>query len=164
MQRLRERFVTPDAVYGTLLFVAVVAALSEDEDTAGDIAATLVFAVVTQVVFFLAHVFAGAVAGHGARGDQVTALGAATAGAARHSLGLLYGPILPAIPLVFGALGLLAADDAENLTLLIAMIILGVLGFLALRDRGSSIPVRILGGLGSAFLGFVIIVLNAIVH
>lgn len=163
-QDFRERFVTADAVYGTVLFVAVVAALSEDEDNRADVVRTLVFAVVTQVVFWIAHVFAGAVAGHGAHRGEVVPLGTATARAARDSLGLLYGPLLPSIPLVLGAFRVLAPDDAEDLTLIVAMVILGVLGFLALADRGSPIIVRVLGAFGSALLGFVIIVLNALVH
>jgi hypothetical protein len=160
----RERVVTPDAVYGTILFAAVVAALSDEDDLRGDIVSTLIFSVITQIVFWIAHVFAGAVAGHGAHGGEVVPLGTATSRAIRHSLGLLYGPVLPAVPLLLGSFGLIAADDAGDLSLLIAMIILGVLGYLAFADRGARVIVRVLGALGSAFLGFVIIVLNMAVH
>jgi hypothetical protein len=162
---LRDRFVTPDAVYGTILFVAVVAASVDDEDRgSGDLAQTLIFAVITQIVFFVAHVFAGAVAGHGARGAELVPLRTATSRAARHSLGLLYAMVLPAIPLVVGVFGLIDVDDAESLALLVAMVILGVLGYLALADHRVAMPWRILGAIGSAFLGFVIIVLNLLVH
>jgi hypothetical protein len=164
LRTLRDRLITPDAVYGTILFVTVVAASADDDTETPEVWMVLVFAIVTQLVFFAAHVFAGAVAGHGARGQELVPLRQATGRAARHSLGLLYGPVLPAIPLVLGAVGVLAADDAEDLTLLVAMVILGVLGYLALGDHRVSVPLRILGALGSAFLGFVIIVLNMLVH
>lgn len=162
---MRERLVTPDAVYGTVLFVALIAALTDDEGTEPvDLVQTLIFAVLTQIVFWVAHVFAGTVAGHGAHGGEVVPLGTAIARAARHSLGLLYGPVLPAVPLILGAVHAIDADTAVDLSFIVAMLILGVLGFLALADRGSHIILRILGGIGSAFLGLLIILLNAIVH
>ncbi|HWR85063.1 MAG TPA: hypothetical protein VN200_03605 [Rhodoglobus sp.] len=161
---LRDRLVTPDAVYGTILFVSVVAASADDGTDTPGVWSVLLFAVVTQLVFFLAHVFAGSVAGHGAHGEELVPLRTAIGRASRHSLGLLYGPVLPAIPLVLGALGVLAPDDAEDLTLYVAMVILGVLGYLALGDHRIALPWRILGGVGAALLGLVIIVLNLLVH
>jgi len=48
--------------------------------------------------------------------------------------------------------------------LLIAMVILGIIGYRAFAERKRPIIVRILGGLGAAMFGFLVIVLNIIVH
>jgi hypothetical protein len=44
------------------------------------------------------------------------------------------------------------------------VVLLGVLGFLAFTARRSNVFVRILGGLGTALLGLVIVIINALLH
>jgi hypothetical protein len=157
LQRVRERLVTPDAVYGLILFSALVGAV-DDEDS--DALEVLLFSVASLVIFWGAHVFAGTIASHGA----ATRLGAAFRRAVLHSSGMLYAAILPSLVLLLGVVHLVSADDAVGLALLVATIILGVLGYSAFALRRSPIVIRILGGIGTALFGLLMIVLNIVVH
>ena len=65
---------------------------------------------------------------------------------------------------LLGALNLIPYDDAVDAALWTTMGLLGVLGFLAFTARRSNVIIRILGGLGTAFLGLVIIIINAVLH
>ena len=156
-QWVRDHFVTADAVYGLILYSALIAGVSDDDETALEV---LLISAASLVIFWGAHVFAGTVAGHGAE----TALGTALRRAFGHSSGMLYASILPSLVLILGAFHLLAADDAVNLALLAATIVLGVLGYYAFSQRKRPVIIRILGGLGTAVFGTFMIVLNVIVH
>jgi len=156
-QWVRDHFVTADAVYGLILYSALVAGVSDDHSDALEV---LIFAAASLVIFWGAHVFAGTVAGHGAE----LSLGAALRRALGHSSGMLYAAILPSLALLLGVFHLVSADDAVNLGLLVATIVLGVLGYYAFSQRRSPVIIRILGGLGTAVFGLLMIVLNIIVH
>ncbi len=149
--------INADAVYGLILYSALVAAISDNDASALDV---LIGAGFTLIVFWGAHVFAGAITGHGAERP----LGQATREALGHSSGMLFASIIPSIPLIFGVFGVVSTDDAVNWSLLIAMAILGIIGYRAFAQRGRPIIVRILGGLGAAMFGFLVIVLNILVH
>lgn len=77
---------------------------------------------------------------------------------------MLYASALPSVPLILGAFSLMSTDDAVSLSLLIAMIVLGTLGYNALGERGKHPVLRVLGAIGTASFGFFIIVLNIAVH
>src|SRR4051794_21352263 len=78
-----HRFVTAEAVYGLVLYAAVVAAASDESSepdasdatlvlndttvTIPDALGVLLWVVLSMIVFWAAHVFAHAVAGHGVR-------------------------------------------------------------------------------------------------
>ena len=156
-QWVRDHFVTADAVYGLILYSALIAGVSDDHSSAIEV---LVFAAASLVIFWGAHVFAGTVAGHGAE----LSLGAALRKALGHSSGMLYAAILPSLALLLGVFRLTSADDAVNLALLVATAVLGVLGFYAFSQRKRAMIIRILGGLGTALFGALMILLNIIVH
>ena len=153
---MRERFLTPDAVYGLILFSVLVAGVSDDDSSAFDV---LLFSVLSLVIFWSAHVFAGTVSAHGKQ-----SLGAAMRQSLKHSSGMLYSSILPSLALVAGAFHLISTDNAVDLSLLLAMIVLGLLGYRSFAQRKSPIIVRILGALGTAFFGLLVIILNLLVH
>jgi len=157
VQDLRHRFITADTVYGSILFAALVAVVSDEDSDALEV---LVVSVFSLVVFWLAHVYAGTITGHG----KELKMGAAFRASVRHSSGMLFAAILPAVPLVLGAFHVLGEDDAIDLCLLIVTVILGVLGFLSFAERGYRIPMRIVGALTTAFFGVLIIGLNTAVH
>jgi len=152
-----DRLVNADAVYGLIVYSALIAAISDKDANALDV---LVGAGLTLVVFWGAHAFADAITRHGAERP----LGQATREAIGHSSGMLYASIIPSIPLIVGALGLVSTDDAVSFSLLIAMVILGIVGYRAFAERKRPIIVRILGGLGAAMFGFLVILLNILVH
>jgi hypothetical protein len=158
---MREHFVTPDAVYGLILYSALIGGVSDDDSDSVEV---LVISVASLLIFWGAHVFAGTIASHGVKDGKEVTLGAAMRTAFSDSSGMLYASILPSIPLVVGAFGILATDDAVSLSLLIAMVVLGVLGYKSFAQRGASVARRIGGALGTASFGFLMIALNVAVH
>ena len=154
---VRERLVTPDAVYGLILFSALIGAVDDDNSAALEV---LVVAVSSLVIFWGAHVFAGTITVHGAE----MRLGVATRHAMAHSMGMLYAAILPTLVLLLGVFHVMSADDAVSLALLVATVILGVLGYSAFAQRRAHVAIRILGAIGTALFGLLMIVLNIAVH
>lgn len=154
---MRERLVTPDAVYGLILFSALIGAVDHDDS---DTAEVLLVSAVSLVIFWGAHVFAATITAHGA--DMK--LGAAIRRAIGHSMGMLYAAVLPAIVLLLGVFQVISAGNAVGLALLTATIVLGVLGYYAFAQRRSHMAIRILGALGTALFGLLMIVLNIAVH
>lgn len=151
------RLVTVDAIYGLILYAALIAAVSDEESHPVEVLFVSVFSL---VIFWGAHVYAGTIVNHVGNSPLHVAIGKAM----RHSSGMLVAAILPSVPLVLGAFGVLNDDDSVDYALLIVTVLLAVLGYVALKIRGANIAVRILGGIGSALFGTLIIALNAAVH
>jgi hypothetical protein len=151
------RLVTVDAIYGLILYAALIAAVSDEESHPLEVLFVSVFSL---VIFWGAHVYAGTIVNHVGNSPLHVAIGKAM----RHSSGMLVAAILPSVPLVLGAFGVLNDDDSVDYALLIVTVLLAVLGYVALKIRGANIAVRILGGIGSALFGTLIIALNAAVH
>lgn len=156
-QWVREHFVTADAVYGLILYSALIAGVSDENETALEV---LLISVASLLIFWAAHVFAGTVAGHNADNS----LGMSLRHAFAHSSGMLYAAILPSLALILGIAHLISTDNSVDLALLIATVVLGVLGYYAFSQRRRHVVIRILGGIGTAFFGLLMIVLNLIVH
>jgi hypothetical protein len=181
LSAIRDRVVTADAVYGTILFAALIA-VSSDADHSGDgipgnetgfhveitvgervdLIQTLLVSVVTLVVFWIAHVYARTIAGHGTRDGRDVRLGAAFRSAIEHSNGMLWSAIPATLVMLLGIIGLI--PDASDWALVVNILVLGVLGYQSLSERGRSIPMRILGGVITAVLGLVIILIDIAVH
>lgn len=157
LQRVRERIVTPDAVYGLILFSALIGAVDDGDSEALDV---LLVSVISLVIFWGAHVFAGTIALQGAE----KRLGLAFRRAVAHSTGMLYAAILPSLVLLLGVFHVLSAGAAVDLALLVTAIVLGVLGYSAFAQRRSPVVIRILGGIGTALFGLLMILLNIVVH
>jgi hypothetical protein len=175
MGRVRDRVVTADAVYGTILFAALVAVASDEEGTealtidVGEAAidrveslTVLLVAGGSLVAFFLAHVYARTIAGHGVRRGEDVPVGRAFREAVRESAGMLLAAIPSTLLLLLGAIGIL--PDAPDWALLVAVVVLFVLGYQALAERGSAVWRRIVGGLVSALLGLVVIAIDIAAH
>ena len=153
---LAERFATPSAVYGLILFTVLIAVASDDHSHIGTV---FILSVTSLVVFFLAHVFAHTLGYHGEIG-----LRRATAQSVHHSSGMLYASIPPGIVLGVGALLGADAEAVADLALVVAVVVLGILGYFAYAQRTTSVAFRIVGALGTALLGGFIIVLDYLVH
>jgi len=157
---LRETLGTPSAVYGLVLYQALIAAKVGDEDDQTPTALVAVISVATLLVFFAAHVFAEWVAGHG-RHDLRHALRRAFA----NSLGMLLSAIPPTIVLIVCAVLGIAAWDAEDWAMLVAVLMLAFLGYEAFAQRGYPVWLRVVGGaLGTATIGVIVILLNFLAH
>lgn len=177
LPRFLHRVVTPEAVYGLVLYATIVAAASTAAEAGkpklvlgdftfhlDDAVAVLIWVVASVVVFWAAHVFAHAVAAHGIHEGEAVTVGEATRRALGHSAGMLYAPILPTIAIVLGALDIIPDGVVFQAALWISVALLGILGFLAFTARRARIGVRVLGGLVIAGLGLVIIIVNALMH
>jgi hypothetical protein len=158
---LDARFVSASAVYGTILYSALIAVVSTDDDTSLSV---LFYSLLSLVIFWAAHIYAGTVANHGVKNGTEIGLRAAFRMAVAESSGMLWAAILPSVALILGGFGLLSYDVSVVVALWIAVVVLGVLGFLAFAQRRSRIVIRILGAIGTALFGLVMIVLNTAVH
>ncbi len=154
---VRQRLVAPDAVYGLILFSALIGAVDDDDSQVSEV---LLVSVASLLIFWGAHVFAGTITTHGA--DY--RLGEAVRRSMSHSMGMLYAAIFPSLVLLLGLFHVMSADEAVTLALLVATVILGVLGYSAFAQRRAHIAIRILGAIGTALFGALMIVLNIAVH
>src|SRR4051794_23909765 len=100
-----------DAVYGTILVLAVVAALSEDH--AATPGAILGGALATSLVFWVVHVYAE-VLSRRTSGDTMP-MWPLLHEAARQEWPLVEAALTPGVPLLLGALGLFGRSLAINL-------------------------------------------------
>ena len=159
-QRLRHELVTPESIYGTIIVSALIVLVEDGESDFS----LLVAVAATSFVFWVAHVFASTVAHHGKRDGVEIPLGEALGRAVRHSSGLLLAAIIPIGTLALGALGVLPEDDAYVLALFVGVAVLFALGWLAFAERGSRWFVCLLGAVGTALLGVIVILLKAFFH
>lgn len=158
---LRGRLVTADAVYGLILYSALIAVVSTDH---GDSLEVFVVSALSLLVFWAAHVYAGTIAGHGMRDGSEVRVRDALRTTIGHVSGMLYAAILPSIVLLLGATPALSYDASVNASLYVVLVMLAVIGYSSFAERRSRVIIRILGALGTAAFGLVMIVLNAVVH
>lgn len=153
---LDARFRSPAAIYGLIVFTALVAIESDDAHDAWDMLDTAAW---TLVVFFIAHVFAHTLTDHGEHG-----LRRAVRDAVGHASGMLYAAIPGAIVLVVCAVQQVPVDDAYEATMWVTTAVLAVLGYLAYSRRGAHPVIRVLGAVGTAALGGFIVLLEYAAH
>ena len=147
-----ERSRIAAAVYGTILVLAVVSYMSEDDSLSTREIAAAMFG--TVFVYFVAHVYVDFLA------ERMTGAREGTFALTRRVLveewPLLNATLVPAVPLVMGAAGAFSRSTAVNLSLIVALVDLVGWGYAAgRRSYGST-----LGGIVSAIVA---IVLGAIV-
>lgn len=153
---LDTRFRSPAAIYGLIVFAAF---LSIDSDDAHDVWELLRTALFSLVIFYIAHVFSHTLTDHGEQG-----LRRATRDAMRHAAGMLYAALPATLVLVVAALEDWSVDDAYGAAMWVTIAVLAVLGYVAYWRRGAHVLVRIVGALGTAALGALIILLEYAIH
>ncbi|MCU1414524.1 MAG: hypothetical protein JWN80_1864 [Microbacteriaceae bacterium] len=158
---LERHLVTADAVYGVILYAALVGVISDKSHPSLEV---LVLSVLSLLVFWGAHVYAGTIANHGVRDGRVITIGAAFHDAVLHTSGMLYAAILPSIPLAIAIFGVLKDDDAASISMLVVVVQLAIIGYDSFAQRKSPIIIRILGAIGTGLFGFVMVILNLLVH
>lgn len=150
------RFRSPAAIYGLIVFSALLMISADHED---DVPTVVLTASSTLVIFFIAHVFAHTLADHGKH-----RLGVAIRYALSHSAGMLWAAVLPAIAmLIAGAQGQ-PAIDAADYAVWATMAVLAFLGYIAFSRTGAHWSIRILGAIGTAFLGVFVAILEYAFH
>jgi hypothetical protein len=150
-----NRFRTPVAVYGLIVYSALILVAS-DHGSATDL---LMTAVSTLIVFYFAHVFAHTLADHGKH-----PLGLATRHAFRDSLGMLYAA-LPTTVAMFIANAISGdVEDVADAGMWTSVAMLFILGLSAYTRTHAPIWLRLLGAFGTAMLGLLVVLLEYILH
>lgn len=157
---LRDHLVTADAVYGLILYSALIVVLVDDHSAEE----TFVVSGVTLIVFWAAHVYAGTIATHRGPDGKPQSMGTAFRRTIAHVSSMLYAAVLPAAVLLLSVFGVISKDEAVDDALNLVVLLLAVLGYFSFAQRGSKIWVRILGAIGTGFFGIIILLLNVIVH
>ena len=155
-----ERTRIAAAVYGTVLVLAVLSYLSEDEDLGrGDVLAAMVG---TALAYFSAHVYVDYLAARmtGAREPTL----ALTRKVLREEWPLLQATLAPAVPLLLGGLGVFTRSTAVDIALVVAFADLIGWGYEAgRRSYGNRV-----GAIGSALvavtIGLVVVALKSLLH
>ena len=151
------------SIYGVVLVSAIIAVSWEDETDLE----VLLFTLGSVGVFWLAHIYAGAVA---REETEVTerpryrAILAAALASAQHTAGLLIAMVLPTIALLLAVVGVLDEYVAYYLALWVGVAVLAVLGWTASARRGSPWYWRLVSATVTASLGVLVIWLGALVH
>lgn len=149
------------AVHGLVLFLAIIGATFVADYPAWEM---LLFSVGAVVLFWVAHVYAAALAHQDAADATVRTGLALVAQEAKHALPLLEACIAPAIPLLLAMLGLVALPSAYAASLTIGITTLAVVGFLALRNRGASLRRSLALGAVTGSIGAAIIAAETFWH
>lgn len=161
LRRARVEFITEESVYGTVLVNGMIVAAGSHGASSWTVFVTVV---VTVIVFWAAHVYAGTIAGHGIDMPRGTSLSVSFHRSLRRSVGFLTSAVPPSIVLLLGALRVVDDTVALWVALWLGVVILGVLGFTVFALRGDSWPVRIIGTITTALFGFAMIILKAVIH
>jgi hypothetical protein len=116
-------------IYGTIVVLAVVVAGARAYPHEAGHIAWLSFA--TAVVFWLAHVYAHAVAHSVARNEHLSL--ADLRHIARREAAIIEAAVPPIVPLVLGALGLLSTKSAVWIAFILGLIVLAAQGVVVAR-------------------------------
>ncbi|WP_431279951.1 hypothetical protein [Leifsonia poae] len=162
--RLWQHLGTSAAVYGTIVYASLIAATGLHLHDTDPVLPVLTFCAVTIVVFWLAHIFAVALARHGDDEVTVDSPWASIKGAVDHSSGMLETSAIMSIPLVLGSLGILEPQASIRISLVVGVVTLAVLGYLAFTLRRREWWIRIVGTICTALFGVAIIVLEYSLH
>ncbi|TFB98710.1 hypothetical protein E3O42_15200 [Cryobacterium adonitolivorans] len=159
--RLRERFITPELVSGTVLVSVVIAVADES----GGILDVFAITLISVLVFWATEVFAHAVAAQRRRPDTETVQVRASVRLALHSSqGLLLAGIPPLIFLLFGLVGVRDGEVAYWTALWVEVAILAAVGWIAFGGFKVAWYWRVCGSLATAALGMLAMLLKILVH
>jgi len=158
--RVTRILMSEEAIYGLILVSGMIVV---SYTLTGTSLSALVTVVVTVLVFFAAHVYAGTLARLAAT-DGSAGLADSLRAAAYHSLGMLLISLAPIAVLLLGVTRFFDDDLAVWLALLVDTLALGILGWLAVAKWTRHFWLRLASAVITAAFGGVIIVLKAFVH
>jgi hypothetical protein len=157
---IRGLMMSEEAIYGLILVTGMIVL---SNSIAGTSLNALITVVVTVIVFFAAHVYAGTIAHlatqHG-HGDVRISLRAA----AWRSLGMLVASVVPIVILLLGVSHVIDDDTAIWTALIVDTVLLGILGWAAIARWSTRFWVRLGSALITAAFGGVLALLKAFVH
>ena len=156
--------VSEPAIHGVILVAGLVVILGNSDEASWDV---LVKVIATLVVFWAAHVYAGAVAHLGDEYEGETPWRTraikATLDALDHSWGMLVAGVIPLVVLTMGTFNLISDHNAIWGTLWVAVVVLGILGWLGVASWSPRLQARLLGALITSLLGLALVLLKALV-
>lgn len=152
---------TEEGVYGVILVAGMIVVSNAHDSTAWE---GFVTVVVTVLVFWAAHVYAGTVAHHGVEDGRVVGIRESFRRSVRRSWGLLVSSLIPASILLLGATDRVRDDTAILLALWAGVLVLAVLGYMAFARRGAGWWMRLVGAVATAAFGILMIGLKAVIH
>jgi hypothetical protein len=152
---------SPAAIYGTIVYASVVAAASVEDDDQASAIRLLVFSLVSIVVFWLAHVYSTALGYHGEESHLQDRVRDSLRYALQESGGMLQAAIVPSIPLLLAALGVLPPDFGVNLALWLTVVMLALLGYTVFAVRGRRVLICLSGAVITGAFGVVVILLKS---
>jgi hypothetical protein len=161
--RVLRAYRSESAVYGVVLVSALIA-IGWEDDTDLEV---LLFTLGATAVFWLAHVYAGAIAreeGPESGRPRWRAIWSAARDAAAHSSGLLLAMVLPSMFLGLAVVGWLDEYVAYYLALWVGVVVLAAIGWWTAARRGGPWGWRVLSSLVTASLGLLVIWLSSLVH
>jgi hypothetical protein len=148
------------AIYGTILVMAVISALSHDD---GIGAAELIAGVAaTTLVFWVAHVYAE-ILGRRLEGEAQFSWPHVRE-VMRDEWPIVESALLPVLGLLLGVVGLVDTDTAVNIAIAAGVVELFAWGIAAGRKLELSTGATIVAGVVNGGLGLVIVVLKVLVH
>jgi hypothetical protein len=149
------------AIYGTILVMAVITALSHDDTVTS--AQLIVGVLATTFVFWIAHVYAEVLGNRVEGGAGVPTL-ANIATAARGEWPLVESSLLPVLCLLLGVIGLVKTHTAVTIAIGVGVAELFGYGLLVGRRLGLSRGGVLVVGVVNGALGLVIVLLKVLVH
>lgn len=158
-RRIGRILISEESVYGLILVSGMIVV---SNTLTGTSANALLTVVVTVVVFFAAHVYAGTVAGLARehRGDLKVSFVAAF----HRSEGMLLVSVIPVVILLLGVSRVVDDDLAIWTALLVDTVILGVLGWFAVARWNPRFWVRLTSALITAGFGGILVLMKAFIH
>lgn len=158
--RVSRILMSEEAVYGLILVSGMIVV---SYTATGTSLSALVTVVVTVLVFFAAHVYAGTLARLAASDGRAT-LPESLQAAARHSLGMLLISLLPIAVLFLGVSRFIDDGLAVWVALSVDAVVLGILGWLAVAKWTTNVWLRLGSALTTAAFGGILILLKAFIH
>ena len=151
---------TEESIYGLILLSGMILVSGTHNDASWKVLLTVV---VTIIVFWIAHVYAGTLARFSGRVGGGNLINAVRASIVR-SRGLLVSAILPVLTQSLGAFEIISDSQAIWAALWVNSIVLGVLGYVGVARWSPNIWWRLASGLTTALFGGFVIILKAITH
>ncbi|PWC04994.1 hypothetical protein [Agromyces badenianii] len=158
---VRTTFVTEESIYGVILVSGMIVVAGSHGASSWQVFWQVIL---TVVVFWLAHVYAGTVARHGVEHGRVIGIREAFLGSFKRSLGLVASALIPSFILLLGATKAVDDSVAMWIALWAGVVVLAVLGWIAFARRGSPWPIRLAGAVGTAAFGLAMILMKALIH
>ena len=149
------------AIYGTILVMAVITALSHDDDVgSGEL---IVGVLATTFVFWIAHVYAEVLGTRLEGGSGVPTM-ANIATAARGEWPLVEASLLPVLCLLLGVVGIVKTETAVYIAIGAGVVELFGYGIAAGRKLRMSIGATIVVGAVNGAMGLLVVLLKVLVH